>query len=84
MLSNLGGHPILGRILNSSSRLTRSNALVRSNKAMWHVLFTTFVRWRRSCMSMVDRPVMLNSLPSDLVCRYVGGGLGQCEQGSFM
>ena len=35
MLCSLGGQPIFGRILNRPSRLTRSNAFVRSMKAMY-------------------------------------------------
>ena len=34
MLGTLGGQPIFGRTLNRPSSLTKSNALVRSMKAM--------------------------------------------------
>ena len=59
MLCNLGGQPIFGRTLKRPSLLTRSNALVRSMKAIYKGIccslhFSCNCR-REKIMSIVDR-----------------------------
>ena len=59
MLCSLGGQPIFGRTLKRLSLLTRSNALVRSMKAMYNGIccsphFSCNCR-RETIMSIVDR-----------------------------
>ena len=60
MLCSLGWQPIFGRTLNRMSLLTRSNAFVRSRKAMYQGIccslhFSCSCR-REKTMSIVDRP----------------------------
>ena len=58
MLCNFGGQPIFGRIQKRPSRLTRSNALVKSMKGVYKGICSSlhFSRsWRREkTMSIVD------------------------------
>ena len=59
MLCSLGGQPIFGRIFNMPSLLTRSNAFVRSTKAMYKGIccslhFSCSCR-REKTMYIVDR-----------------------------
>ena len=59
MLCSLGGQPIFGGTLNRPSLLTRSNALVRSMKAMykgiWCSLHFSFNCRREKIISIVER-----------------------------
>ena len=60
MLCNFGGQPIFGRIWKRSSLLTRSNAFVRSMKAIYRGICCSLHfswSWRREkTMSIVDLP----------------------------